>query len=232
MKGRLVFWGFLFLLACRPTNSGGKSTPSGPDKPLPDTVTKPIATDQPSLDYDTAVWAELRPRPGLILDIKYSTEDNFTGERLYPCGRCFLRPPVYQKLQKLIDSVKLLGLQLVLLDCYRPAAVQSRLWQIKPDSTYVTPPWHTSQHTLGLAIDVTLADSLGNRLDMGTAFDEFSPRSRPEYADLPAQVRLNRQLLSQLLGQADLHPIRSEWWHFSYRQKTTYTPDNFSWKCP
>lgn len=231
MKYSILLGLVLFIQAnCHPTYAPQQNTPellNDSSDPIP--ITPPQAAPP---DYDTSTWQELTARPGLLLDIKYATSANLTKQTLYPCGRCFLRPPVYQRLLEVIDSLRRLNLNLVMLDCYRPEEVQTRLWQAYPDSTYLTPPGRSSMHARGLAIDVSLADSLGQLLDMGTAFDEFSRRSRPGYTDLPEHILANRRLLSQMMLLADLHPINSEWWHFSYRQGNKYKKDSRWWSCP
>lgn len=231
MKYSLVLGLFLVILSdCHPSHAPEQNTP---EHLIDSSSTDPLTPHQAAApDFDTSVWQEITARPGLLLDIKYATLENFTKQSLYPCGRCFVRPPVYRNLLEVIDSIRRLNLHLVLLDCYRPDEVQLRLWQSYPDSTYLTPPGRASMHSRGLALDVTLADSLGQHLDMGTVFDEFSPRSRSGYLGLPQHILTNRQLLRQLMILADMHPINSEWWHYSYRQRSAFKKDTTWWPCP
>ena len=98
-----------------------------------------------SYDYDTTIWTDI----GLVdtsinLDLKYATADNFVKEKMYPCGRCFLRPAVATRIiqaQKILQK-KDLGLKL--FDCYRPKPIQEKLWKKVPNANYVTPPWKLS----------------------------------------------------------------------------------------
>jgi D-alanyl-D-alanine dipeptidase len=79
-----------------------------------------------------------------------------------------------------------------------------------------------SLHNYGAAVDVTLADSLGQPLDMGTPFDHFgrAAGTRDEQA-LIEQGLLNRQqvqnrrLLQQVMRHAGFRSISGEWWHFN-----------------
>jgi len=78
-----------------------------------------------SFDYDTTVWTDI----GLIdttivLDLKYATTDNFVKEKMYECGRCFLRPEVATLILKAQQQLKKKGLSLKLFDCYRPKPIQ------------------------------------------------------------------------------------------------------------
>lgn len=224
----LIILSLAWLVACRPPANNHQEQAEQSQDPVPFIPNNDIGL---VVDYDTAVWAEIIVRPGIILDIKYASTNNFTGQALYPCGRCLVRPPLYQRIQRLADTLVQMNLNLVMLDCYRPEEVQAQLWQAYPDPTYVTPPDRASMHTRGLAIDVTLARRDGQWLDMGSGYDEFSRKSRPGYRDLPEEVLENRQLLSDLLGLVGLEPIASEWWHFSYRQTTHYQADNYRWPC-
>ena len=60
----------------------------------------------------------------IVLDIKYATADNFTGQILYPSARCLLREPVAARLLRVQSSLRLKGLGLKVFDCYRPIEVQ------------------------------------------------------------------------------------------------------------
>ena len=40
----------------------------------------------------------------IVLDIKYATADNFTGQILYPSARCLLREPVAARLLRVQSS--------------------------------------------------------------------------------------------------------------------------------
>lgn len=176
-------------------------------------------------------WTILGPQNGIVVDIKYATDSNFTGKVIYDCAKCMLRDDVaayLTMLQKHLSENYHLGLKV--FDCYRPKPYQQRLWDIVPDARYVTPPAKGSMHSRGMAVDITLVDSLGNELDMGTAYDYFGKEAHINYTALPTQVLDNRKFLREYMMKYGFEPITSEWWHFSY-SKSMYELEDFVWQC-
>ncbi|MGB7444447.1 MAG: M15 family metallopeptidase [Coleofasciculaceae cyanobacterium] len=87
-----------------------------------------------------------------------------------------------------------------------------QIWAI-PSANPMTPP----PHSTGAAIDLTLVDATGKTIDLGSAIDELSARSHPDYyASQPQQTyhRL-RQLLLEVMQSAGFRRHQGEWWHFS-----------------
>lgn len=68
--------------------------------------------------------------PGIVLDIRYATENNFTKHVLYSRARCYLRAPVARKLAEVQGVLTRQGLGLKIFDCYRPLSVQKKLWNL------------------------------------------------------------------------------------------------------
>ncbi len=54
-----------------------------------------------------------------------------------------------------------------------------------------------------------------NSIDMGTGFDCFHERARPDHPGLEPQQRLNRLLLRTLMEKHGFRPYDQEWWHFT-----------------
>ena len=183
-------------------------------------------------DYDTKQWTELTTLDNTIaLDLCYATTDNFVKAKMYDCGRCFLRPEAAKAIAKAHKILKIKGLGgLKMFDCYRPRPYQRRLWDKMPNSNYVTPPWKGSQHTRGLAADLTIIDKEGKELDMGTPFDTFSEKAHSDSKNLPKQVLENRKILRGVMESVGFKGIRTEWWHFSYTIKG-YELSDWVWKC-
>ena len=192
---------------------------------------EPIVEPEYVIDYDTSLWTEITEETGVILDIRYATENNFTKEQIYPCDRCFLRPEMAKKILQLQkDIAKRYNLTLKLFDCYRPRPAQQKLWDIVPDPRYVTKPERGSMHNRGLAVDITLADMDGQELDMGTDYDHFGWEAYTTNKDLPKEILKNRNILSSLMKIHGMTGIRTEWWHYSL--KTVKSPfDDWQWPC-
>jgi D-alanyl-D-alanine dipeptidase len=154
--------------------------------------------------------------PGIKLDLRYATPDNFLRRAVYPCGRCLLRRPAAEALARAQSTLARQGLGLALWDCYRPPAVQRAMWALVPDPRYIADPRKGSVHGRGGAVDLTLVDSSGHPVPMPTAFDEFTPAA---WANAPAapEAARNRAVLRAAMESAGFRGIRTEWWHFSAR---------------
>ncbi len=155
--------------------------------------------------------------PSLILDLKYATKDNFTGQKLYPCAKAYLRKPAALALLQANKLFKAKGYRIKIYDAYRPLAVQWKLWEMYKDPNYVADPRKGSMHNRGVAIDLTLIDKNGKELAMGTPFDYFGERAHSNYSNLPKHILANRYLLKSVMEKAGFQGINTEWWHFSYR---------------
>ena len=90
-----------------------------------------------------------------------------------------------------------------------------RLWAA-PSLDHKMPP----PHSTGAAVDVTIVNEQGERLNMGGEFDELSERSHPDYyvSDQDGdsqQYHFNRQLIYRAMTNAGFCRHPEEWWHFS-----------------
>lgn len=186
----------------------------------------------PRVVYDTSNWVRILDiDPTIVEDMRYATVNNFVEEIMYDCGACYLRPEVAEAVGKAHKMLKEQGYGgLKMFDCYRPRPFQQRLWDKVPDARYVTPPWKGSMHNRGLAVDLTILDSLGNQLDMGTGFDYFGKEGHHTYTGHSAEILANRTLLKQTLYKVGFRHIRTEWWHYSYT-KVTYPISDWLWQC-
>ena len=72
-----------------------------------------------------------------------------------------------------------------------------------------------SGHTRGSTVDLTLVDSVGKELDMGTHWDFFSPKSWPSSQAVPEQAQRNRTFLRQIMQNHEFIPCEAEWRHFT-----------------
>lgn len=90
------------------------------------------------------------------------------------------------------------------------------LWS-RPSRDPKAPP----PHATGGAIDVSLVDASGTTVEMGSAFDELSPRSYPDHylhdmSDFGRTAHAHRLLLKDVMESVGFKRLSHEWWHFSY----------------
>jgi len=170
---------------------------------------KPPATQASQLVDATLVV------PNLALDIRYATENNFTGQKLYDAARCLLRPQVAQSLAKAQAWLEPKGYRLKVFDCYRPFSVQKRMWEVKPVPGLVAPPSKGgSNHNRGAAVDLTLISRDGSEVEMPTDYDDFSKAARMS-STLPSKAaQRHRAMLQEAMVRAGFKPLYMEWWHF------------------
>lgn len=157
---------------------------------------------------------------------------------------CFIRSGVYERLLKAAASLPS-GMHLTVLDGWRPLSVQIQLYQSLSQAIaaanpgcsgyelaeltrqFVSVPSLTkeapSPHFTGGAVDVTLTDSDGQWLDMGSEFDaagEASFTRHFETFELPSErqvvVRTRRRILFNAMQGAGFSNLPSEWWHYDF----------------
>jgi len=216
----------------KPTETETPAAPPSADTAAPAVPEAPTEPERPQPpDFDTAQWAEIiRLDPTIQLDLRYATENNFVNEKMYDCPRCFLRPDVAKAVVAAHQQLKKKGLGLKMYDCYRPRPIQWKLWNKVPDPRYVADPRKGSMHNRGMAVDLTIVDSRGDELDMGTDFDFFGKEAYHSYAGHSDEVQENRQLLVEIMDDHGFRSTSTEWWHYSYRPKT-FPLDDWLWKC-
>ena len=166
---------------------------------------------------------ELDPeRLGLIIDLAYAGTANLVGTPLYGNHRCLLHQDALPALAQAASWAILCGVRLKVLDAYRPAWAQDRLWQHLPDPRFVASVAVGSCHTRGVALDVTLVDGLGQDLDMGVPFDSMADEARHFHPAMAQGVQRNRALLLALMTQAGFQASDTEWWHYQLPEARTY----------
>ncbi|MEK6547720.1 MAG: M15 family metallopeptidase [Bacteroidota bacterium] len=169
--------------------------------------------------------------PGIWVELKYGTSDNFMGKDVYGCLRhAYVQKPVLQMLIKAQAALETThpGYHLLVYDAARPLAIQRILWnsltQYPPAERqkYVADPKQHSIHNYGSALDLTVADAQGKPLDMGTKYDFFGDLAYPskEKAMLAAGILSqkayqNRLILRNAMQSAGFMRIEFEWWHFN-----------------
>ena len=166
-----------------------------------------------------------------VYDMKYATADNFLKEKVYPCDECFLRVKTVKALLEANTSFISKGYKIKLYDCYRPKAIQKKMWEIVPDANYVANPKKGSIHNRGGAVDISLVDSLGVEVNMGTKFDFFGEEASHKYQNLSDEILANRKILKEIMLQNNFKSFDSEWWHYNLNGSNTDKVENLKWNC-
>lgn len=149
----------------------------------------------------------------IVLDLRYATTNNFTRQQIYQKPLCLLHSQAIPLFEKAIQLAEQQNFRFKIFDAFRPQAAQEKLWSIFPDPTYVMDPLKGSNHTRGIAIDLTLVDQHDQELDMGTPFDDFTSKSH-HIGEVSAEVNSNRYKLLGIMMSAGWDLYRYEWWHY------------------
>lgn len=161
--------------------------------------------------------------PEMVLDIRYATPNNFTGEQVYAEARAFARLPVVKALQAIQTELKEQGLALKIFDAYRPYAITVIFYESTSDTAFVANPRKGSRHNRGCAIDLTLIDlKSGKELEMPTGYDSFTPQAAADYPNLPPVQLHNRALLRNIMEKHGFKVYPYEWWHFDFNEWEQY----------
>lgn len=156
--------------------------------------------------------------PGIVLDIRYATDNNFTGKAVYTQAKAWVRFPLAVALKEVQDELKKQGLGLLIYDAYRPYAATLAFYEIVRDTNFVAAPWRGSRHNRGAAVDVGLVElESGRIIEMPTLFDDFSERAHIDFMDLPDEVIANRARLVNLMSAHGFDAYPYEWWHFDFK---------------
>lgn len=160
---------------------------------------------------------------GFSYDMRYASTHNFLSEKIYSCAECLLRPEVAKALLEANEHFYKLGYRIIIYDCYRPLAIQKKMWEIMPRPTYLANPHTTgSVHNRGAAVDLTLETLGGCYVDMGTDFDHFGRAAHIDNFDLDPEILDNRKTLREGMEKFGFSTIRTEWWHFNYKRNYSY----------
>jgi D-alanyl-D-alanine dipeptidase len=154
--------------------------------------------------------------------LAYATADNLTRRPVYRRALCYLHSDAAAALERAVASARKLELRLRLFDAFRPTEAQWRLWESRPDPTFLADPRRGSPHSRGVAVDLTLIDRHGAPLDMGTGFDDFSARAHHDHPGLSANVQRNRYILLGLMSAAGWDFYMKEWWHYQLFNARSY----------
>jgi D-alanyl-D-alanine dipeptidase len=180
--------------------------------------------------------------PDITLEIRYYSEDNFTGRRVrgYERPVAILTEQAALALQHVAAELAGFGLGLKIYDAYRPQrAVDDFVqWAKDPSDQRLKSRYYPhvdkanligegyiaerSGHSRGSTVDLTLV-STGpedpRELDMGSGWDYFGPESWPDSRSVTPVQRAHRMLLRVLMEKHGFEPLQQEWWHFTLRDE-------------
>jgi zinc D-Ala-D-Ala dipeptidase len=222
-----------FILSCEPAQPNQAPTNEAPaikeaEIVVPEAPATPKISEFEQMFRDSGLVNLEEFIPGIHIDLKYTTTDNFVSADVYgDLDKCFLRKEAAEKLKKAQDLLQAQrpGYSLLVFDGVRPFRVQQLMWDslhIPNKRNYLAPPSEGSVHNYGCAVDLSIADSLGKEIDMGTPFDFFGELAQPKFeGQMLANGKLtqaqydNRILLRKVMKQAGFFDIHTEWWHFN-----------------
>ena len=231
----LIIGGFIIplfgIISCQSAAKEEKDTPKMADtttvvsEPSPPKYTE---MELKLINFGLQDIAEVDSTIGVQL--VYATPDNFLGHVLYPdIHHAFVIPAMAQKLVRAQQRLKAIrpDLSLLIYDAARPLSVQREMWEsVKgtPNVSFVANPAKgRGMHNYGAAVDITLMDSTGAPLPMGSKHDYFGPEARIDHeAELVAnglitqQELNNRKLLRRVMTESGFVTCISEWWHFNH----------------
>ena len=218
MKKTLLFLLlFSFLFSCKSRYLDSKKSPFLLD------ITK---------EFDSNAFVNLRNySKDFVFDMKYATADNFLKEKVYPCDECFLRVKTVKALLAANKLFLTKGFKIKLYDCYRPKSIQKKMWKIVPDANFVANPKKGSIHNRGGAVDISLIDSFGVELKMGTKFDFFGKEASHNYLNFSEEILNNRKFLKEIMQQHNFKSFDSEWWHYNLNGSNKDEVSNLKWRC-
>ncbi|MEZ6133154.1 MAG: serine hydrolase [Planctomycetaceae bacterium] len=207
-----------------------------PVKPIDELRAGALAASPPPEpgDYRDADLVDLTMLdPTIKLDIRYASTNNFTGSVFYKQARAFMQRPAAEAVVRANAALKQRGLGLLVHDAYRPWHVTKMFWDATPDDLkdFVANPARGSRHNRGCAVDLTLYDlTTGRPIPMVAGYDEFSPRSFPQYPGGTSRQRWHRELLRRTMEAEGFTIYEYEWWHFDFRDWRKYRIGNVTFE--
>ena len=192
-------------------------TPAPTQVLAPTPAAIPAPAPSPTPEPEDAELVRVRDfLPEVFTDLKYASQDNFTGRRIYDFDEALLRYGTVKKLRAACEDLAEQGYALMIWDAFRPLSAQYVLWEAAPDPAFVSDPNRgVSSHSRGGTLDVTLVLPDGSPVEMPTGFDDFSPLADRDYSDVPEPAREHALILERAMEAAGFSGYFAEWWHYS-----------------
>ena len=155
--------------------------------------------------------------PDIYVELRYATENNFTGVKIYDFTDAYLRYGTVKKLADVQKELKEQGYSLKIWDAYRSFEAQQKLWEVYPDPNYVANPANGMQrHNLGGTVDITMVAADGSVIPMPTEFDDFSLKADRNYSDIEdGEAVKNVMILQNAMENNGFTGYKGEWWDYS-----------------
>lgn len=155
--------------------------------------------------------------PDIYVELRYATENNFTGVKIYDFTEAYLRYGTVKKLTQVQKELKQQGYSLKIWDAYRPFEAQQKLWEVYPDPNYVANPANgMKKHNLGGTVDITMVAADGTVISMPTEFDDFSLKADRDYSDIEDEEAVkNVMILQNAMENNGFTGYQGEWWDYS-----------------
>ncbi|MEM6916086.1 MAG: M15 family metallopeptidase [Verrucomicrobiota bacterium] len=175
--------------------------------------------------------------PTIEIDVRYATADNFVGKKVdgYHAKKIIITEAAANALKKIQADLKKEGLALKVFDAYRPRRAVNHFvrWARDRNDTRTKKEYYPgvpknmlvgggyisglSRHSSGSTVDLTLIDSKGKELDMGTHFDFFGPESAHSSQIPTPEQQENRRKLKAVMDKGGFRSYYKEWWHYTLR---------------
>ncbi len=175
--------------------------------------------------------------PSLRVDLMYTGSDNFVGRPIagYTTGtRPILRRDAAISFRAAVKEIESHGYLVLLRDAYRPhrALADIAAWAKTPEQSMKQKYYPhidksrihadkyiglSSEHSLGVAVDITLLDAAtGQEIDMGGPVDFLDPSSATRYdgSEISAEAKKNRAFLRSTMRKHGFYNYSKEWWHY------------------
>ena len=156
-----------------------------------------------------------------IIDLRYATADNFTGQKVYQSGECWIDEHTAAILIQAKNIFRADGYRVKVWDAYRPIRAQKKFWEIMPNDDFVARPPEVSKmtsfrhtHLNGQCVDLTLTDLDGNDIEMPCPFDTMDGRASLACPDNPPAGTKNGEYLKRVMESVGFEAYDGEWWHF------------------
>ena len=178
-------------------------------------ITQEITTETEPEDDEYVIVTKYIP--DISVELRYATENNFTGVKIYDFTEAYLRYGTVKKLAQVQKELKQQGYSLKIWDAYRPFEAQQKLWEVYPDPNYVANPANgMRRHNLGGTVDITMVAADGSIIPMPTEFDDFSLKADRNYSDIDNEEAVkNVMILQTAMENNGFTGYQGEWWDYS-----------------